>query len=147
MSFNLTNNLVERHDAVNLSRSLVCATYSTKFAGLSCIQGTYNPVPQIPPDGGGKPFKDIKLDSARAKYWLGVGAQPSDAARRLLSLVRGDLDLCSLPLLQVLYSDFANDVIEQIGILEPRYNVSKTNPQTIHHTSMTSPVSILKTDA
>lgn len=32
-------------------------------------------------------FKDIKLDVSRAKYWLGVGAQPSDPAWRLLSMV------------------------------------------------------------
>ena len=49
--------------------------------------GTYDPIPQPPTDGEGKPFKDIKLDSARAKYWLGVGAQPSDPAWRLLSMV------------------------------------------------------------
>lgn len=50
--------------------------------------GTYDPIPKLPSDGEGKPFKDIKLDSARAKYWLGVGAQPSDPAWRLLSMVR-----------------------------------------------------------
>lgn len=49
--------------------------------------GTYDPIPKAPVDGEGKPFKDIKLDSARAKYWLGVGAQPSDPAWRLLSMV------------------------------------------------------------
>ena len=49
--------------------------------------GTYDPIPKPPTDGEGKPFKDIKLDSARAKYWLGVGAQPSDPAWRLLSMV------------------------------------------------------------
>ena len=27
------------------------------------------------------------MDSARAKYWLGVGAQPSDPAWRLLAMV------------------------------------------------------------
>jgi len=32
-------------------------------------------------------YKDIRLDSARAKYWLGVGAQPSDPAWRLLSMI------------------------------------------------------------
>ncbi|CAG8948683.1 hypothetical protein HYFRA_00001803 [Hymenoscyphus fraxineus] len=48
--------------------------------------GTYDPIPKAPIDGEGKPFKDIKLDSARAKYWLGVGAQPSDPAWRLLSM-------------------------------------------------------------
>lgn len=34
-----------------------------------------------------KPFKNIALDRSRAKYWLGVGAQPSDPVWRLLSLV------------------------------------------------------------
>jgi len=49
--------------------------------------GTYDPVPKPAIDGEGRPWKDIKLDSARAKYWLGVGAQPSDTAWRLLSMV------------------------------------------------------------
>ena len=39
-------------------------------------------------EGDGKPFKDIKLDISRAKYWLGLGAQPSEPAWRLLSMVR-----------------------------------------------------------
>lgn len=56
-----------------------------------CEIGTYDPIPKPPTDGEGKPFKDIKLDSARAKYWLGVGAQPSDPAWRLLSMVRAIL--------------------------------------------------------
>jgi len=30
--------------------------------------------------------KDIRLDTTRAKYWLGVGAQPSDPVWRLLSM-------------------------------------------------------------
>jgi small subunit ribosomal protein S16 len=54
--------------------------------------GTYDPIPKAPIDGEGKRWKDIKLDSARAKYWLGVGAQPSDPAWRLLSMVRLILD-------------------------------------------------------
>src|SRR3954464_13934441 len=47
---------------------------------LTCYSnaGTYDPKPHPSPDGKGKPFKDIQLDVARAKYWLGVGAQPSD---------------------------------------------------------------------
>jgi len=53
------------------------------------VLGTYDPVPKPAPFGEGKPFKDIKLDTARAKYWLGVGAQPSDPAWRLLSMVSG----------------------------------------------------------
>jgi small subunit ribosomal protein S16 len=51
------------------------------------VLGTYDPIPKQPEDGEGKPYKDIKLDSTRAKYWLGVGAQPSDPAWRLLSMV------------------------------------------------------------
>lgn len=54
---------------------------------MEICTGTYDPIPKPPTDGEGKPFKDIKLDSARAKYWLGVGAQPSDSAWRLLSMV------------------------------------------------------------
>ncbi|TVY48544.1 Ribosomal protein S16, mitochondrial [Lachnellula occidentalis] len=50
------------------------------------VLGTYDPIPKPPADGEGKPFKDIRLDTARAKYWLGVGAQPSDPAWRLLSM-------------------------------------------------------------
>ncbi|KAI9755466.1 MAG: 37S ribosomal protein S16, mitochondrial, partial [Candelina submexicana] len=49
---------------------------------------TYDPIPKVPSGGDGKPYKDIQLDSARAKYWLGVGAQPSDPAWRLLSMWR-----------------------------------------------------------
>ena len=51
------------------------------------VLGTYDPIPKPAPLGEGKPIKDIKLDTARAKYWLGVGAQPSDPAWRLLSMV------------------------------------------------------------
>jgi ribosomal protein S16 len=51
------------------------------------VIGTYDPIPKPPADGEGRPYKDIRLDSARVKYWLGVGAQPSDPAWRLLSMV------------------------------------------------------------
>lgn len=51
------------------------------------IIGTYDPIPKPPDLGVGKPYKDIKLDISRAKYWLGVGAQPSDPAWRLLAMV------------------------------------------------------------
>jgi ribosomal protein S16 len=37
---------------------------------------------------GDRQQKDIKLDVSRAKYWLGVGAQPSDTVWRLLAMVR-----------------------------------------------------------
>jgi len=50
------------------------------------VLGTYEPLPKQPQDGDGRSFKDIKLDSVRAKYWLGVGAQPSDPAWRLLAM-------------------------------------------------------------
>ena len=49
--------------------------------------GTYDPIPKPPPEGTGKPMKDIQLDVSRAKYWLGVGAQPSDPMWRLLAMV------------------------------------------------------------
>jgi small subunit ribosomal protein S16 len=53
------------------------------------VLGTYNPIPQPPRPGDthGRPWKDIKLDVSRARYWVGVGAQPSDTAWRLLSMV------------------------------------------------------------
>ncbi|KIN08064.1 hypothetical protein OIDMADRAFT_91612, partial [Oidiodendron maius Zn] len=50
------------------------------------VLGTYDPIPKAPVDGEGPGWKDIKLDSTRTKYWLGVGAQPSDSAWRLLSM-------------------------------------------------------------
>ena len=53
------------------------------------VLGTYNPIPQTPvgAEPGQRQQKDIKLDVSRAKYWLGVGAQPSDTVWRLLSMV------------------------------------------------------------
>lgn len=51
------------------------------------VLGTYNPIPapltkqQI--DAGEKPVKDIRLDFHRSKYWIGVGAQPSETVARL----------------------------------------------------------------
>ncbi|PWW75757.1 ribosomal protein S16 [Tuber magnatum] len=50
------------------------------------VIGTYNPIPVPPVDGIGKGTKHIELDTARAKYWLGTGAQPSDPVWRLLSM-------------------------------------------------------------
>jgi len=41
------------------------------------ILGTYNPLTEP---------SDIKIDADRAKHWLGVGAQPTDAARKLLKI-------------------------------------------------------------
>ncbi|KAI4256312.1 MAG: hypothetical protein LQ352_002146 [Teloschistes flavicans] len=73
------------------------------------VLGTYDPIPKPPPASSSasaeaeKKVKDIKLDISRAKYWLGVGAQPSDPAWRLLSM---------------------------IGLLEPKYRASaKENDQ------------------
>jgi small subunit ribosomal protein S16 len=43
--------------------------------------GTYNPVLAI-----GNPER-LKLNEERIKYWLSVGAQPSDRALKLLSLI------------------------------------------------------------
>src|ERR1700675_63498 len=41
------------------------------------LVGTYDPL---------KKPAEIKLDSERIKYWLGVGAQPSDTVRSFLKL-------------------------------------------------------------
>ncbi|KAH9841212.1 ribosomal protein S16 [Teratosphaeria destructans] len=67
------------------------------------VLGTYNPIPELPvgAEPGARKQKDIKIDVARVKYWLGVGAQPSDTVWRLLSM---------------------------IGLLEPKY--LPTGPQT-----------------
>ncbi|KKA27595.1 hypothetical protein TD95_001430 [Thielaviopsis punctulata] len=52
------------------------------------VIGTYDPIPRPDPyDASGRLHKDIRLDMTRARYWLGVGAQPSDPAWRLLSMV------------------------------------------------------------
>ncbi|KAH3681876.1 hypothetical protein WICPIJ_007182 [Wickerhamomyces pijperi] len=51
------------------------------------VIGTYNPIaPPAKPweDKSLKPAKHIELDFERAKYWLSVGAQPSDTVTRLL---------------------------------------------------------------
>ncbi|KAI0394486.1 ribosomal protein S16 domain-containing protein [Xylariaceae sp. FL0594] len=52
------------------------------------VIGTYDPIPKKDPyDETGKLHKDIQLDTVRAKYWIGVGAQPTDTVWRLLSLL------------------------------------------------------------
>ena len=51
------------------------------------VIGTYDPIPKPDHyDDSGKLHKDIQLDSIRARYWIGVGAQPTDTAWRLLSM-------------------------------------------------------------
>ncbi|KAI0125378.1 ribosomal protein S16 domain-containing protein [Xylariales sp. AK1849] len=52
------------------------------------VIGTYDPIPKADPyDDSGRLHKDIKLDVLRAKYWIGVGAQPTDTTWRLLAMV------------------------------------------------------------
>lgn len=49
--------------------------------------GTYDPVPKPDPYGNPKELhKDINLDISRAKYWIGVGAQPTDRLWRILTM-------------------------------------------------------------
>ncbi|KOC14383.1 mitochondrial 37S ribosomal protein [Aspergillus flavus AF70] len=56
------------------------------------VIGTYDPIPQRPTNlsdeeaRSARPYKEVSLDRSRAKYWIGVGAQPSDGVWRLLSL-------------------------------------------------------------
>lgn len=58
------------------------------------VIGTFNPIPQRPTGLSdeearvAKLYKDVALDRSRAKYWLGVGAQPSEPVWKLLSMVR-----------------------------------------------------------
>jgi small subunit ribosomal protein S16 len=65
------------------------------------VLGTYDPKPRVPiatdapeiiDELTGLPrkpkrYKDIQLDQSRVKYWLGVGAQPSEPVERMLCLV------------------------------------------------------------
>ncbi|CAK7271464.1 37S ribosomal protein S16, mitochondrial [Sporothrix epigloea] len=61
------------------------------------VLGTYNPKPQhdsyesAGQTASGAPLpkahKDIQLDVTRTKYWIGVGAQPTDTMWRILSMV------------------------------------------------------------
>lgn len=53
------------------------------------VLGTYDPIPKLPvgAEPGTRKQKDIKIDVSRAKYWLGVGAQPTETVWRLLSMV------------------------------------------------------------
>lgn len=56
------------------------------------VIGTYNPIPKVPTNvydeiPNARPYKDIALDRTRAKYWLGVGAQPSESVWKLMSMV------------------------------------------------------------
>ncbi|AET41150.1 mitochondrial 37S ribosomal protein bS16m Ecym_7315 [Eremothecium cymbalariae DBVPG len=52
------------------------------------VIGTYNPIPKPLTKKeireGVMPVKDIELDFQRTKYWIGVGAQPSETVTRLL---------------------------------------------------------------
>ncbi|KAH8197460.1 hypothetical protein TruAng_008391 [Truncatella angustata] len=51
------------------------------------VIGTYDPIPKADPyDDSGRLHKDVKLDILRAKYWIGVGAQPTDTTWRLMSM-------------------------------------------------------------
>lgn len=62
------------------------------------VLGTYNPVPQVPLAVAQDPapysysaqvrrYKDIQLDITRTKYWLGVGAQPSEGVQGILGML------------------------------------------------------------
>ncbi|KAI5867501.1 ribosomal protein S16 [Durotheca rogersii] len=52
------------------------------------VIGTYDPIPKPDPyDDSGKLHKDINIDTIRAQYWIGVGAQPTDTVWRLLAML------------------------------------------------------------
>ncbi|GAP86707.2 putative ribosomal protein S16 [Rosellinia necatrix] len=52
------------------------------------VIGTYDPIPKPDPyDDSGRLHKDINLDTIRARYWIGVGAQPTETVWRLLSML------------------------------------------------------------
>lgn len=52
--------------------------------------GTFNPIPNK--DGS----KDITLNFERAKYWIGVGAKPSESVARILAKVTKKPPLSSM---------------------------------------------------
>lgn len=66
------------------------------------VLGTYDPIPKVPLSSADEPegyvpkkYKGIELDTSRTKYWLGVGAQPSDRVWRILNLVRAHMTYLS----------------------------------------------------
>ncbi|TKA42067.1 hypothetical protein B0A54_06748 [Friedmanniomyces endolithicus] len=69
------------------------------------VLGTYNPIPSTPAGvteedvraGRARKVKEIKVDVSRAKYWLGVGAQPSDTVWRVLSMTEKALKAVRFP--------------------------------------------------
>ncbi|KAJ1304588.1 hypothetical protein OPQ81_005730 [Rhizoctonia solani] len=48
--------------------------------------GEYDPVPKPLPDNPNVTEKRITWDADRIRYWLGVGAQPSETVARLLEM-------------------------------------------------------------
>jgi ribosomal protein S16 len=55
--------------------TLTCAVHAHDHLQV----GTYNPIPTK--DG----FKEVRFNSDRIRYWIGVGAQPSERVEWLLS--------------------------------------------------------------
>ena len=49
-----------------------------------CIRDRPNPLTKREVKRGVIPMKDVKLDFDRTKYWIGVGAQPSETVTKLL---------------------------------------------------------------
>lgn len=73
------------------------------------VIGTYDPIPKKDSyDESGKLHKDIRLDVDRAKYWVGVGAQPTDTVWRFLSMVRAIPDEIDTSLWHGPFTDDSN---------------------------------------
>lgn len=81
-------------DITNFVSTGVVSNRSARDSKPLEVIGTLNPLPQQPTNLSdeeakiAKPFKEISLDRSRAKYWLGVGAQPSERVWKLFSMVR-----------------------------------------------------------
>jgi len=58
-------------------RIVSCDSRSRRDGKFLEIVGTYDPIAR-------KGVKEVRLNVDRVKYWLGVGAQPSDTTARLL---------------------------------------------------------------
>ncbi|CCH62211.1 hypothetical protein TBLA_0G02730 [Henningerozyma blattae CBS 6284] len=71
---------------------VVTQSFKARDAKPIEVIGTYNPIPIQSNITKKKktnavsvlPYKDIRLDFERAKYWIGVGAQPTETMTKIL---------------------------------------------------------------
>ncbi|RAO68783.1 uncharacterized protein BHQ10_004795 [Talaromyces amestolkiae] len=108
------------------------------------VVGTYNPLPQKPTNLSeeeakvAKAFKEISIDRSRVKYWLGVGAQPTESVWRLLSMAI-NIRICDLERLHVKAPEARglgrSDQIRQSSITLTKLSDSKITDMASSNTS------------